>query len=397
MMRFSQFLTEAKNLHMEHLEDSVINNGSRGVAQAIRFVESVKKMLRGGKAKVTVKWDGAPAVFCGTDPKNGKFFVATKALFNATPKVNYTEADIRANHAGGLVDILTIALRELKKLGIKNVVQGDIMFIKSHLKTQSVDGESCYTFQPNTIVYAVPVNSELGTKIGAAQIGVIFHTNYSGASLSTLSAKFGVDVGRFSKTSSVWFDDAYLKNADGVLLTDKQEGSIDSAVENCNALVATYGTGIDRLISHSFYESELKIYINANVRTGLLNLSASGFAAYIKAKLQKNIDNIKKDENKKAKTTQMNSVLRDISNNKSTINGLFDIHAVLTKMKLILIRKMQQIHSIGTFIRTEDGLEATNPEGYVAINSAGTVALKLVNRLEFSKNNFTVAKNWVAG
>ena len=34
-------------------------------------------MLQGGKggSNVSVKWDGAPAVFAGTNPENGRFFV----------------------------------------------------------------------------------------------------------------------------------------------------------------------------------------------------------------------------------------------------------------------------------------------------------------------------------
>ena len=81
-------------------------------------------MLQGGEggSQISVKWDGAPAIFCGTNPENGKFFVATKSLFNATPKINYTNADIKRNHGGALADKLTVALKYFPKLGIKGIL-----------------------------------------------------------------------------------------------------------------------------------------------------------------------------------------------------------------------------------------------------------------------------------
>ncbi len=111
MLSFIQKLDEAKNTHMEHLEDEIINNGVQGALTAVKFLNSIKDMLSGGKSRtnITVKWDGAPAVFAGINPENGQFFVATKSLFNKTPKINYTNADISANHSGGLKDKLEVA------------------------------------------------------------------------------------------------------------------------------------------------------------------------------------------------------------------------------------------------------------------------------------------------
>ena len=130
MQRFQEHLTEGKNTHLEHLEDEIINNGSIGARNSIGFLKSVKKMLQGGSggSNVSVKWDGAPAIFCGTNPENGKFFVGTKSIFNATPKINYTNADITRNHGGALADKLKVALKYFPSLGIKGVLQGDLLF-----------------------------------------------------------------------------------------------------------------------------------------------------------------------------------------------------------------------------------------------------------------------------
>src|SRR5210317_21195 len=103
MFSFKGFLTKDRNVHLEHLEDSIINDGSKGGQNAINFLKSLRDMLSGKsgvKVNTTVKWDGAPAIICGINPENGKFFVGTKAVFNVNPKVNYTVADIRRNHGG---------------------------------------------------------------------------------------------------------------------------------------------------------------------------------------------------------------------------------------------------------------------------------------------------------
>ena len=102
MFSFKGFQTQDKNTHLEHLEDDIINRGAKGGENAINFLKSVRNMLAGsaGGVNMTVKWDGAPAIVCGVNPENGKFFVGTKSVFNKTPKINYTTSDIRRNHGG---------------------------------------------------------------------------------------------------------------------------------------------------------------------------------------------------------------------------------------------------------------------------------------------------------
>ncbi len=214
-MNFTQFLTEAKegkNLHLEHIEDEVLNRGVPGARDAINFLQSLRDMLAGhsqSKVNVTTKWDGAPAVFCGINPENGKFFVGTKGVFNANPKLNYTDADIDANHTSeGLNSKLKVALRYLPKLGIKGVLQGDMMFAKGDIAEKNIDGENYITFQPNTIVYAVPSDSKLARMMLSAQMGIVFHTSYTGKTMADMKASFNIDIGHLTITKDVWFRDA---------------------------------------------------------------------------------------------------------------------------------------------------------------------------------------------
>ena len=178
MIRFKQYIEEStKTVHMKHLEELVLDGGVQGAVGALNFLRSLRDML-GGSTKapvnVTVKWDGAPTIFAGTDPSDGKFFVARKGIFNKNPKVYKTNADIDADDAPeDLAVKMKLALAEFPKLGIKGVVQGDFLYAKEDLKVVDIDGEPFVTFHPNTIVYAVPAKSETGKRILASKVGVV--------------------------------------------------------------------------------------------------------------------------------------------------------------------------------------------------------------------------------
>ena len=180
MKNLSIFLTEDKNTHLEHLEDDILNNGMAGGQNAINFLSSLSDMLQGStqrRMNVTVKWDGKPAIFAGTNPENGKFFVGGKHIFNKTPKINYTVADIKKNHGtGGLAHKLTVALKTFPALGIPGIWQGDLLYTDDDLGRETMDGEKMLVFTPNTITYAIPDHSILAAKIKRSKIGVVWHT-----------------------------------------------------------------------------------------------------------------------------------------------------------------------------------------------------------------------------
>ena len=398
MNSFREFLSESKNLHMEHLEDAIFNEGSKGTVEAIRFLESVTDMLSGNSkssVNITVKWDGAPAVFAGVNPENGKFFVGSKSVFNkTTPKINYTNADIDKNHPGGLGTTLKVALKELKKLNIEGVLQGDVMFTSDGIEVQDIDGESHITFQPNTITYAVPSNSDLAKVIKRAKIGVIWHTKYTGKTMATMKAGFNPNISKLGKSSSVWYDNASFKDTSGASTFTKAEvktmrGLIDAAKKKFKAA----GSFIDEL-HNSDLVSEVKIYGNAQIRKGTSSLSAADFQKRMEDKMQTAIDNLKTDRAKERKQKVMDTSMKFLSKNRKKLQSVFDLHDSLTQAKIYTVRKLEKVKNLGTFIKTENGFKVTAPEGFVAIDKPSGNALKLVDRLEFSKLNFTVSKNW---
>ena len=399
MKTFSEYniISEAKNVHMTHLEDLVFE-GSDRTEEAISFIEEIAKMLDGNsksKTNATVKWDGAPAIFCGTNPENGKFFVASKSLFNKTPKINYTIGDIRKNHKGGVADKLAVALKYLKKLPIKGILQGDMMFGPGDVKTKKIDGESCYIFTPNTITYALPIDSDAGKKVNRAKMGIVFHTTYSGSTISKLSASFGAKVNNLKRNSAVWVDDADFKDVSGTATLTKQESNnLNSVISTARTKFKSVSLFLDEIASNKKVIDNVNIYANSKVRQGSTSLSTKEFITFMNDKIQGEIDGLKSTEAKQRRESTRNEMVKYLNAKNKELDSVFSLHASLTDAKIILVRKLESVKSIGTFIQTGDGFKVTAPEGFVGIDKYTSNAVKLVDRLEFSKANFTVPKNW---
>ena len=410
MQKFQDYLVEDKNTHLEHLEDEIINNGSKGAITAIEFLKSIKQMLQGGSggSTVSVKWDGAPAVFCGINPENKKFFVGTKSIFNVTPKINYTNADISRNHSGELANKLKICLKLLPSLGISGILQGDLLFTSGDKKTATVAGQKSIVFTPNTITYAVPVvktgllGSSLYSNIDKAQLGIIFHTSYSGSKMASLKASFGASVRSLKKNKNVFFDDATYKRADTAAFNSNEEKSFDAVIRMAEGSAYKAGAFIDKLKKDTGPLSlgvQLKTFFNTYIRQGtaITNTSklANNFEVYFRNRLKKEIDSKKTDKAKQKYEEILEAGMKILRPNRDGLYFAIATYITFQTAKAVLLKKLNTIQSIGSFLRTKNGYKVTNPEGYVAIQKGG--AVKLVDRLEFSQANFNMAKDWVKG
>jgi len=408
-MNFTQFLTEAKkegaNLHLEHIEDEILNRGVNGARDAINFLQALRDMLAGHsqtKVNVTTKWDGSPAIFCGVNPDNNKFFVGTKGVFNANAKLNYTDDDIDTNHPGeGLNAKLKVALRYLPKLGIKGVLQGDMMFAKGDLSQKTLDGEDYITFQPNTLVYAVPSDSKLAKTMQAAQMGVVFHTSYTGKTFADMKASFNIDIKNLTPTKDVWFRDAYFTDASGTAsFTEEETKTITSILSTVGSTFKqTNAMSINRISSSDTVREYIKTFNNTKVREGqkITNTTAHvrELIKWVEEKLNKDIVSAKMEKTKRDKTMIKNEIMRTIRGSSSDLIKMFDMQNGMVDAKNMIIKKLQQLRQVtSTFVQTEDGFKVTNPEGFVAVDRLKGNAVKLVDRLEFSHLNFTAQKNW---
>ena len=408
-MNFTQFLTESKkegaNLHLEHIEDEILNRGVAGARDAINFLQALRDMLAGHsqtKVNVTTKWDGSPAIFCGVNPDNNKFFVGTKGVFNANAKLNYTDDDIDTNHPGeGLNVKLKVALRYLPKLGIKGVLQGDMMFAKGDLSEKTLDGESYITFQPNTLIYAVPSDSKLAKTMQAAQMGVVFHTSYTGKTFADMKASFNIDIKNLTPTKDVWFRDAYFTDASGTAsFTEEETKSITAILSTVGSIFKqTNAMSINRISSSDTVREYIKTFNNTKVREGqkITNTTAHvrELLKWVEEKLNKDIVSAKMEKTKRDKTMIKNEIMRTIRGSSSDLIKMFDMQNGMVDAKNMIIKKLQQLRQVtSTFVQTEDGFKVTNPEGFVAVDRLKGNAVKLVDRLEFSHLNFTAQKNW---
>ena len=404
MKNLSIFLTEDKNTHLEHLEDDILNNGMAGGQNAINFLSSLSDMLEGNTKRpmnVTVKWDGAPAIFAGTNPENGKFFVGSKSIFNKTPKINYTDADIRKNHGGGLAEKLQVALKYFPALGISGIWQGDLLYTDNDLGRETIDDEKMLVFTPNTITYAIPDHSILAARIKRSKIGVVWHTTYSGKTMADLSAKFGANAKKLNNIRAVWSTDATFRDASGNVTFTAAEAAQFQKILNMAGGSLKKAASYLRVVTQDKNEfalsTRLKIFLNSYIRGGEkitdTKKVVARFETYYNDVLQKKIDSVKSPAGKKKWKLQKEAGMKEYQKNKNALYFVIATYITLQTAKTVVIRKLERAKSIGTFLRTPTGFKVTAPEGFVAIDHVGK-ALKLVDRMEFSRANFTADKNW---
>ena len=394
-----------KNTHLEHLEDNILNDGSQGGKEAVAFLRSLGDMLDQGasEARVTVKWDGAPAIICGVNPDNGRFFVGTKFVFNkVSPKISYSENDVDSLYPPGqLAEKLKDAYKYLSTLSIPNVVQGDLLFTDDKYEA-TIGGDTCVAFQPNTIVYAVPKDSDIGKKIDEAKFGIVFHTQYSGRTLDAMAASFG-DI-NIQGNSDVFVTSSDFKNASGEANMTRAEKTIyTNLVNKTEGSLKQASRFLDMMKTNNMNKFTLNImfktFFNRYVREGKslvgARATASDFAQYFSNALDKEIATKKMKSTRDKYLELKNKGLKFISDNQQSIYMTVASYMNLQAAKNFMIRKLQKVNTFGTFLRTPDGYRVTAPEGFVAIRSGR--ALKLVDRLEFSRANFTADKNWDKG
>lgn len=401
MDNFASYITEQKNTHMTHIEDKVLYGGVSGTRQAIFALRDLRDMLGGKKeGSVSVKWDGAPAIFAGEDPRDGQFFVAKKGIFNKNPKVYKTNADIDADTSGDLNKKLKDALKYLPELGIKGVIQGDFLFGRGDVKTKSIDGKKYVTFHPNTIVYAIPF--EQADAIRKAKIGIVWHTTYTGRTFETMKASYGVNVQGLKNSSSVWSQDAMLRDLQSATMTKKETEDVNAILTKIGYLFnGIAGSTLRTLERDPTLAGTIETFNNTYVRKGEVignsKAHVNKLIRYIKNKYQKEINSRSSEKGKATQRAKLAAILSFFSDeNKENLTKMFELQKLIVFAKLKLINKLNRLVNVDTFVKTRKGFKVTGQEGFVAIDRLGGDAVKIVDRMEFSYNNFSpdILKGW---
>ena len=386
---------------MTHIEDQVIYGGVDGTRQAINALRELRNMLQGKTSgSLSVKWDGAPAVFAGIDPTDGQFFVAKKGIFNKNPKVYKTKADVDADTSGDLNDKLNAALEELPALGIKGVIQGDFLFGPGDLARKKIDGVSYITFHPNTIVYAVPADQ--ARDLLRARIGIVWHTTYMGDSFESMKASYGVNVAGLRKTSKVWSQDAMLRDVNVATMDSKETKAVDGYLSQAGKLFQKIASStLRQLGANKDLQRLIEQYNNTFVRKGEIipdsRRHVIGLQRWLEARYKAEKKKRTSAAGKKAQQEKLNEIMAFFSKkNTMSLVAMFELQKNLVNAKLILIKKLDTLSRIDTFVQTRKGYQVTGQEGYVAIDKLGGDAVKLVDRMEFSYNNFSpdILKGW---
>ena len=388
---------------MTHIEDKVLYGGVKGTREAILALRSLRDMLQGEHdGSVSVKWDGAPAIFAGVDPSDGKFFVAKKGIFNKNPKVYKSDADVDADASGDLAAKLKQALQYLPALGIKGVIQGDFLFGPGDVKTKKIKGKSYVTFHPNTIVYALPSESDGAKAVKSAKIGIVWHTTYKGDTFESMRASYGVDVTKFNSSRAVWSQDAMLRDMTKITMSKKDTEYVTKMLSDSGKLFNQIsGTTLRTLEGNRQLASLIETFNNTFVRRGEVisdtRRHVLKLIAWIKQRYQKEIDARKTDRGRSAQQAKLDAILEFFSDgNKVALQRMFELQKLIVLAKLKLINTLNKVGSVDTFVKTRKGYKVTGAEGFVAIDKLGGDAVKIVDRMEFSYNNFSpdILKGW---
>ena len=397
-MLIEDVLTEFKRTHLEHIEDIIITDGFEGGKAVIEYFRGLLLTLKGTSSEaisVSVKWDGAPAVVCGTHPETGKFFVATKSAFAQNAKVNYTKKDIANNHGtDDLGQKLLKCLVHLRKLNIQEVIQGDLLFTDDDLIRKNIGGKPHITFTPNTITYAVPEGGDLAKQIDAAKVGIIFHTTYVGDSLADMNAQGGADVSGFAQSNDVFFDNATYKDVSGsAKFTDAETKQFYNSIEKLETLLNAVPRNLSSVLGQNVdFVPTFQMYINAMVKQGQLpsnvNSFLQGFKKFYADRMQQQISGLKAQKALQLRQDKMKQMPAFLNRAKRPLQAMLTFYKAVQQMKAFVLKKMNQAMAIGSFSQTDSGLEVTEPEGFVAVDKSGN-AVKLVDRLGFSRRNLT--------
>ncbi len=388
--------------HLEHLEDEMLNYGVEGCKAAVSFLKELRKMLGCDNSTgfMQTKWDGAPSVICGTDPNSGLFFVGTKSVFAKTPKICYTDFDVDLYYEGDLAEKLKYSLKYFSGLGIKGIVQGDLLFTKSTLRTETVHGERLYTFRPNTITYGIPTDHPIGQAAGRAKIGVVFHTHYSGDDFQSMQALAGATV-KGSTDALVVQNDTPM---DRVGLNHSEEAKFDAYVKKIERMCHVCGDFLDELVGATgttgdkkfHIASYLKQFFNNEIKNArsITNVDEALYdlANFYHAKMSKELAKIKTPANLVKKRNLVYESENYLVNNVYKFKAMLALYKELQAVKQMVIDKLDHLEEFRTFVQTDKGYKVTTPEGYV-LHKDGDM-IKFVNRLEFAYNNFTLQKQW---
>jgi len=393
--------------HLEHLEDEMLNYGVEGCKAAVSFLQELRKMLGCDNSTgfMQTKWDGIPAVVCGINPRTGNFFIGTKSVFNKDePKLASSEngIDMYYGHQPDLAEKLKLCFKHLSKMGIEGVLQGDFLAAKSDIKTETVHGEKLYTFGNQALTYGIPVDHPIGLKIKSAEMVIVFHTHYKGDHVPTMNARAGTgETLKEIKEVALINNDTPMHK---VGLNHNEEMKFDGMVKSIESDCKNCGDFLDELVTNTgktgdekwHVASYVKQFFNSEIKErrsiSSVDTAFESLYNFYYDKTKAMLDKLKTPATKAQKSKLVHNSQNYLRDNQGKFKSMLSLYKQLQEIKQFVIDKLDHLETFRTFAQTENGYKVTGPEGYVLHKDGDMV--KLVNRLEFSYINFTLAKSW---
>lgn len=405
----SKQITGVVNKHMTHAEDLVFLSGKEGLKWVIdmfkELYEKLKSDTESNKIKLSVKFDGAPSLFVWSKfPGLENPGLAIKGLFAKDRKIMYNDKNIDKFYSDqpDLAIKLKLMLKYIPAIGIpKNEIwQGDFLFDKTTL----VSEKNHYSFHPNTIVYKVEKDSDIGKKISQSDIGVVWHTRYTGDSLDNISAKYDTKVSELKENSKVFMADPYIASLAGyVTLLENEKIEFEENIYIIERLAKNLykSPEYNKLIKDKELIDLFKIFQNSLIRENIKIDDAEEF-------LNKFIEFIDKRFKKEIflrKTTKSQDVLRQkqqeliekIEKSRGMFQTTISLILAVAELKNMFIKKLNNLGKFETYLQiNKKKFIPTGQEGFAISDIHGNV-VKLVDRYEFSFANFSpkIIKGWI--
>jgi hypothetical protein len=356
----------------DHVEDIVFEDPSQGILRSVVALKAVIERLweDGGDAVVTTKWDGAPSILTGRDEHG--FFVSLKDVGMDRRCRTQSDLDRLYGSKPDLREKMEVALRCLPDVIPSGIYQGDFMFDRRHKKVEMIEGVRHIAFRPNTIVYAVAADSRIGREIAAAEMGIVFHGKVASDNKTVVPME-GLDG--LKKTIKVWMRDssvgsggwgAIFEEAD-ILEADAILGKVE---EMADRVSATAG-----FLSKQKWWPSVKSFVSSSIRLGVGRFTAE--------MLMRHPPVVKAEGDR---------LLRAYADQ---VNEMFRAHAMLSEVKTLILSRISPHGEIGTFMPSETGLRQTAHEGLMVAMDGGRRRIKLIDRMEFSRNNANLPKEWL--
>jgi len=349
---------------IEHPEDMIFNDGSRGALRAVQELNNLPKSAQ----DITIKWDGKPAIIFGRD-EDGDFVLTDKSGFTAKTYAGLAKSPeelekIMQMRGGDRTELINMykalwpALEAQTPKGLSGYFKGDLLYVGMPAKQGNK-----YVFTPNTVTYSVDTDTDLGKQISTSKAGVAIHTFLTGPQDS------GQPFHAVEKlpTGPILFVGPKMKDTPTVDIPEGKLDQIESKVkQNSRAINSFFMPEKLRQLQLSDLPQLMKQFANFKVREGNFNNMAGNFANWAVTKVSQG-----KGER----------LANYVGENIKLVELIFNIFNAIAGIKTQIVRSLdKQGSGITASIDGDSG-----HEGYVA------GGLKYVDRLRFSKANF--AKN----